>query len=386
MEHLPFTIPFDYPTLKVIWWLLLGILLGGFAVMDGFDMGAAANLWWLGRHEDERRLIINAFGPVWDGNQVWLILGAGAIFAAWPTVYATSFSGFYFAMLLVLLSLILRPVSIEFRSKLSKRWHRLAADIGLTMSGVVPPVVFGVAFGNLFQGVPFSFDDRMLSHYTGTFLELLNPFGLLCGVASFCMLAMHGAVYLVAKTRGPVQRRARTAVAVAGGGFVTLFLWAGQFVRGSDGYVMTSTVNYAGPANPLLKTVAVAPGAWLANYQAQPLLWVLPVLVVAGALLAMALVHTRKAPWAFAASGLSVLCTVATCGATLFPFILPSSTNPSQSLTVWDSSSSQLSLFFMLVAAVVFVPIVLFYTAWVFRVLRAPVTPEFVRDNADKLY
>ena len=212
----------DYPTLKIIWWLLIGVLLIGFAVMDGHDMGVATLLPFAGRDDEERRVIINTVGPHWDGNQVWFITGGGAIFAAWPLVYATAFSGFYWAMLLVLWALFLRPVGFDYRSKIDHPAWRSAWDWGLFVGGFVPPLVFGVAFGNLLQGVPFGFDERMLSTYTGSFWALFNPFALLCGLVSSAMVTFHGAVYLSHRTErwssggrtSPRRGRGRVAGAV----------------------------------------------------------------------------------------------------------------------------------------------------------------------------
>src|SRR5450759_5289486 len=188
-------IPVDYEILRVIWWLFLGVLLIGFAIMDGFALVA--------RTETERRVAINTIGPVWDGNQVWLITGGGAVFAAFPPVYAASFSGFYIAMFLVLASLILRPVGFEFRNKIKDRRWRTFWDYALFAGGFVPSLVFGVAFGNLLQGVPFRIDADMRVLYEGGGLfELLNPFGIMCGLVSVAMLTTHGAVYLTVKAEG----------------------------------------------------------------------------------------------------------------------------------------------------------------------------------------
>jgi hypothetical protein len=204
------TVPIDYEVLRLIWWLFLGVLLIGFAIMDGFDLGVAMLLPYVARQDVERRVTINAIGPVWEGNQVWLILGGGAVFAAWPPIYAASFSGFYIAMFLVLATLILRPVGFDFRNKIADARWRAFWDYALFAGGVVPSVVFGVAFGNLLQGVPFRIDSDLRIHYEGSGLfELLNPFGLLCGILSAAMLATHGAVYLALKTEGVVAQRAR---------------------------------------------------------------------------------------------------------------------------------------------------------------------------------
>ena len=382
------SIPLDYPTLRVIWWLLLGVLLIGFAVMDGFDLGTAMLLPFVARSDTERRVTINAIGPFWEGNQVWLILGGGAIFAAWPMVYAASFSGFYIAMFQVLASLILRPVGFDFRNKVADTPWRTFWDYALFAGGLVPSVVFGVAFGNLLQGVPFRIDgDLRVLYQGGGLFELLNPFGLLCGLVSAAMLATHGAVYLTMRTDGAVKARARAFVTWGGLATVVLFAVAGLWVwAGIDGYAITSAAAPAGPSNPLLKTVARTPGAWLANYTAYPWTIAAPVLGFAGPLLAMLFSRAGNRALAFIASALGIFGIIATAGVSMFPFLMPSDIAPGASLTVWDASSSRLTLFVMLVATVLLLPIVLVYTAIVFRAMRGVVTADLVEKNSHSLY
>ncbi len=193
----------DFATLRVIWWLLLGVLLIGFAVMDGFDLGVGILLPFVARTDGERRVAINSVGPVWEGNQVWLILGAGAIFAAWPAIYAVAFSGFYLAMFVVLCSLILRPVGFKYRSKLEGTRWRAFWDWMLFVGGFVPALIFGVAVGNALLGAPFVFDETLRMTYHGGFFDLLSPFALLSGLVSVAMLAMHGGTYLSHEDRRP---------------------------------------------------------------------------------------------------------------------------------------------------------------------------------------
>jgi cytochrome d ubiquinol oxidase subunit II len=375
----------DYEVLRIIWWGLLGILLMGFAVMDGFDLGVAITLPWLARTDMERRILINSIAPTWEGKQVWFILGGGAIFAAWPALYALSFSGFYFAMFLILLALILRPVGFKYRSKLtSPRW-RSAWDYALFIGGFVPSLVFGVAIGNVLQGVPFYFDADLRAFYTGTFFALLNPFALLCGLLSVSMLTMHGLAFINAKTEGHLQKRARHAGRFFSVLTIILFIAGGFWVYyGIDGYTLTSSVLHDGPSNPHYKTATLGVHAWMANYQQYPWMMLAPVFGVMGALLSMFFV--RRPAIAFVFTALSVLDIIATVGLSMFPFILPSSLDPSQSLLVWDSSSSQLTLMIMLVATVVFFPMVLLYTAWVYRVLRGKVTIKTIEANRDTAY
>lgn len=381
------TLPLDYETLRLVWWLFLGVLLIGFAVMDGFDLGVGTLLPVIARTDTERRVLINTIGPVWDGNQVWLILGGGAIFAAFPPIYAAAFSGFYVAMFLTLVALILRPVGFDFRNKLTDpRWRRVW-DTGLFLGGFVPALVFGVAFGNLLQGVPFRLDQDLRVFYEGGFLGLLNPLGLLAGVLSVAMLVMHGAAYLNVKTDGVLQARARKALTVGALVTVALFALAGLWVAsGVEGYVITSAVHGAGPSNPLLKTVERVPGGWLANYGAHPWTILAPLTGFGGALAALLLVRTRAELATFIATALSVAGIIATAGVSLFPFLMPSSLSPVSSLTAWDATSSHFTLFVMLVATVIFLPIILAYTSFVFRVLRGKVTAEYVEKNSAGLY
>ncbi len=376
----------DYETLRIIWWLLLGVLLIGFAIMDGFDLGIGILLPYAGRTDSERRVIINTIGPVWEGNQVWLILGAGAIFAAWPPVYAAAFSGFYVAMFLVLAALILRPVGFTFRSKVDDPRWRAFWDWGLFIGGFVPALIFGVAIGNVLQGVPFHFDDSLRSFYTGSFWGLLNPFALLVGLVSVAMLVMHGGTYLVIKTEAAIADRARWAATWSARTLLVLFAGAGVAVfHAVDGYVITSAVVEAGPSNPLGKTVVREAGAWLANYANHPWTVMAPALGFGGTLMTILLLRLRREMLAFVASGTAVFGIVATPGLAMFPFILPSSSDPRSSLTVWDASSSQLTLFIMLIAAVLFMPLILAYTGWVYRVLRGKVTIAQVEEN-DQAY
>lgn len=373
----------DYETLRLIWWVLLGVLLIGFAIMDGFDLGVGMLLPWVAKTDNERRVTINTVGPTWEGNQVWLILGGGAIFAAWPTLYAVSFSGFYLAMLVVLLALILRPVGFKYRSKLPHYYWRQMWDIMLFIGGFVPALIFGVAIGNILQGVPFYFDDELRSFYTGYFLELLNPFGLLCGVTSLAMLAMHGGAFLVVKTTGIIRYRAIIATRLAAVALIVLFAFAGILIATKiSGYHIVSAIAPEGPSNPLAKTVVVEIGGWLNNYKLYPWTLSAPILGFLGALLAIVLIG-RQSKLAFISSALSVFGVIATVGLSMFPIIFPSVSHPNHSLTVWDASSSEMTLFVMLLATLFFLPIVLLYTAWVYRVLRGKVTDESVKSNQD---
>jgi cytochrome bd ubiquinol oxidase subunit II len=372
----------DYETLRVIWWVLLGVLLIGFALTDGFDLGSGILLPFVARTDGQSRIVINAIGPVWEGNQVWLILGAGAIFAAWPLVYATAFSGFYLAMILALSALILRPVAIVYRSKTRWAAGRQLWDALLFLASLVAPLVFGVAMGNALEGAPFHLDATMRLTYSGHLLDLFNPFALLSGFISVAMVCMHGAAYLAAKTEESVAFRARIAGFAAAILLILSFAGAGYWIATMlPGYRIVGDLAHDAASNPLGKTVVREIGAWIANYRAMPWTVAAPTAGFLGAAVA-ALALTRGHDWvAFFASGLSVFGVVATAGVSMFPFILPSSLDPASSLTVWDASSSRATLFTMLVATAVFLPLILAYTAFIYRVLRGRVSEKDVESD-----
>jgi cytochrome bd ubiquinol oxidase subunit II len=373
---------FDYATLRVVWWLILGVLLIGFAITDGFDLGLGASFTYLGRTDAERRALLSSVEPVWEGNQVWFVLGGGAAFAAWPLLYATSFSGMYLAMFLLLVALILRPVGFAFRDKLTAVRWRTVWDSALTLGGGVPALLFGVAFANLFLGVPFHFDGMQRPVVTGGFFSLLHPFALLGGIISLSMLLLHGNAYAAMKVGEPMAARACVLGRIASATFLVAFLVAGFWVSSAlSGYQVTSVMDHAGPSDPMRKTVAMTAGAWLNNFHTWPWLWAAPACAILGAVAAHVLLRRRRGGAAFVASIVVQGGTILTGGLALFPFLMPSSTFPNQSLTVWDASSSAKTLLIMLGGVIVFLPIILAYTGWVFRVLRGRVTLENMHET-----
>jgi len=378
---------FDYTTLKLIWWLFIGVLLIGFAVMDGFDMGVASWLPFLGKTDDERRVIINTIGPTWEGNQTWLVTAGGAIFAAWPLVYAAAFSGLYIALLLVLFALFFRPVGFDYRSKLADTRWRNAWDWALFAGGTVPALVFGVAFGNLFIGLPFHYDESLRSFYTGSFFGLLNPFALLCGAVSLSMLMMHGAIYLQLRTDGAVQKRAQKAALITGIVCAVAFALAGIWIAyGIDGYLITSTQDTNTALNPLAKTVEKSAGAWLSNYHAYPWMILAPTAGFAGIALSLLNARFKNERSAFLFSSIAIAGIILTAGFSMFPFIMPSSTDPVSSLTIWDAVSSKKTLGIMFEVTIIFLPLIMLYTAWVYRVLRGKITVQSIKDNTHTAY
>ncbi len=380
-------LPLDYDTLRIVWWGLLGIILIGFAVTDGFDMGVGALLPFVARTDAERRITINTIGPVWEGNQVWLVLGGGAIFAAFPLVYAVSFSGFYLAMFATLFALILRPVAFKYRSKRDDPRWRAMWDWALFIGGFVPALIFGVAVGNALQGVPFRFDETLRMTYEGNFWGLLNPFALLCGLTSVSMLVVHGAAWLGLKADDPVRARARGIGMIAALLSLLLFALGGVWILQSGmGYAINGAIEPNTPANPHLYGVTLQAGGWLANYTTYPWMIAAPALGLFGALVAFFGLWLRSEPLAFTGSSLSTAGIIASVGASMYPFILPSSLDPGSSLTAWSASSSHLTLFIMLIVTVVFLPIVLAYTAWAFKVMWGRVSADDINRDPHAVY
>ncbi|MFG1431939.1 cytochrome d ubiquinol oxidase subunit II [Xanthobacter sp. V2C-8] len=374
-----------YAILKVIWWVLLGVLLTGIGVMVGMDMGVGTILRYVGRTDAERRVALNIVGPHWDGNQVWFILGGGAIFAAWPLVYATAFSGFYIVMLVLLWSMIVRPLGFEYRSKMpTERW-RGAWDATLFISGFVPMLVFGAAVGNVLQGVPFHFDWRLTSYYTGSFISLFNPFAILCGLMSVALAVYMGGACLASGAADPVSARARRAALASGIAALVIFTIAGVWFSGMSGYQLV-----AGPApevaqTPLHQQVAYVPGAALANYAQHPALWAFPALAYVGLILGLLALAARRPLVGWWLGVLVWIGVMGTVGAAMFPFLMPSITNPSHSLSIWNSGSSLRTLSWMLGFTLLFMPLIVWYTSWAFWVMRGKIDPKQIEASEHAL-
>lgn len=377
----------DYETLKLVWWLLIGVLLIGFVLTDGFDMGVGTLLPFVGRSDEERRVMLNTVGPHWEGNQVWLVTAGGALFAAWPLVYAMAFSGFYLAMMLTLFALFLRPVGFDYRSKIDNTKWRRSWDWGLFVGSAVPPIIFGVAFGNLLQGVPFHFDEFMRPYYTGSFWQLLNPFALLAGVISLLMVIMHGAVWLQARTVDSLEWRCSRVAMVSSIALLILFALAGIWVaKGLDGYIIMLMPDAGSSFTPEMKQVMTQSGAWMQNYDLYPwMMWAptIALLAMAGVFLAS---RAGKSALAFISSSLALTGVILTAGFSMFPFVMPSSTDVNSSLTLWDATSSELTLKIMFWVAVIFVPIILLYSFWTYRKMWRRLDLHFIRDNQHSTY
>ena len=370
---------FDYETLKLIWWVLISVLLIGFVVTDGFDMGVGTLLPIIGKSDDERRMMINTIAPHWEGNQVWLVLAAGAIFAAWPAVYATAFSGFYVAMMLTLFALFFRPVGFDYRSKIDDPRWRNGWDWGIFIGSTVPPIIFGVAFGNILQGVPFVLDEFLRASYHGSFFALLNPFALLVGVFSLCLFVLQGSTWLQMKTEGELYARSRMVTIIVAPIAVLFFAVAGLWIaNGIDGFVITSVVDTNGVSNPLLKSAEIQAGAWLNNYSDYPITMLAPAIGLLFPLLALLMSLFKRSGLAFVASSFTQVGVLLTCGVSMFPFILPSSIAPNASFTVWDAVSSEVTLNVMTVAAAIFLPLILLYTSFAYIKMFGRVGKEYL--------
>lgn len=333
--------------LNTIWFLLIGILIIGYAILDGFDLGVGV-IQLFTKDEKERRININSIGPVWDGNEVWLLTGGGALFAAFPIVYATVFSGFYLAFMLLLLFLIFRAVSFEFRKfsetpDAKKRW-----DLAFALGSTVPALLYGVAIGNIMKGLPIEIaDGKIVSHIT--FLGLLNPYALLIGLTGFSMFVMHGAIYLTIKTEGKHQER--------------MIKWAnGWWIAFVSLYVISTIV-----------TLFVAPYLFQ-GIMKNPLFWILFIILLGSITYIPVGIKARKFGWAFLSSSVSIASVIGLFALSLYPRLVPSNIDLEKfSLTIYNACSSEYTLKTMFIIALIGVPIVLAYTIYIYRVFKGKI-------------
>ncbi len=377
---------FDYETLRIIWWGFLAIILIGFSITGGGDLGVGVLLLCLGKSDNERRIVINAIGANWEGNQVWLIVAGAAIFAAWPLAYAVSFFCFYFVLLLTLFALFLRPLGFDYRSKLpDKRW-RENWDRALFVGALVPSIVFGVAFGNLFLGIEFNLDNSLRISYEGSTISYFHPFAMSMGIFSLTLFVMQGSTYLQLKTVGDIYVRSKKCLIWSASIGLVLFGLCGYWLSQIDGYHISSVVMENAPSNPLSKTVKKASGLWLDNYGHFSTLWCIPVSFCLFTLLTMLLSWLNRPGSALICSSVAMAAAVLTVISSLFPFIIPSSLNPDVSLTVWDASSSATTLNLLFWLTIFFLPIIVAYTSWIFKVMRGKVTVEDIEKNKYSVY
>lgn len=329
--------------LNIIWFLLVGVLIIGYAILDGFDLGAGV-LSLFTKRDHDRRIIMNAIGPVWDGNEVWLLTGGGALFAAFPKVYATVFSSFYLALMLVLFALIARAVSFEFRGKVAAPAWKAAWDKAFGFGSLLPALLFGVAVGNILRGIPLNTEGV----FTGTFLGLLNPYSLLIGVLSLVLFTMHGAIYLTMKTDGELQASMEGWISRTWMAFVVLYVAATVASMGAAGYLFDGAMH-------------------------NPLWWMLFLPVLAAIVYIPIAVKAKKFGWAFVSSSLTIAGAIGLAFIGMFPRLVPSSLDLENSLTIYNASSTQLTQWVMFVIALIGVPLVLIYTIWIYRIFKGKV-------------
>ncbi|HBA72943.1 MAG TPA: cytochrome d ubiquinol oxidase subunit II [Geobacter sp.] len=348
----------DVSIFQIIWFVLWGVLWAVYFMLDGFVLGTGFLAGILAKNDTEKRVLINTVGPVWDGNEVWLITAGGATFAAFPTTYALMFSNLYSALVLLLFALIVRGVSFEFRSKLDSTVWRKSWDLAIIVSSFLPALLFGVAFGNIFKGIPMKNDFATLSFsYDGTLIGLLNPYGLVTGVLFVLLFAVHGALYAAIKTTGDLSSRSAD---------MANKLWLPLLV------VAVAFLGYTYPATRLFD-----------NYLKVPVLLIIPLIAVVSLLLVKVFAVKGALHKSFLFSCLTILFVVFTGVAGLFPNLIPSNLDPASNLTIFNSSSSLLTLKIMTVVAAICVPTVICYKIWVYRIFRERVTEKDVLENTE---
>jgi cytochrome d ubiquinol oxidase subunit II len=379
---------FDYETIRLIWWVLIGVVAIAFALTEGFDFGIGTLLPFIGKTDIERRVIINTVGATWEGNQVWLVLLGGAIFAIWPAVYATLFSGLYIAMILVLFALFVRPAGFDYRSNIEDQRWRDTWDWCLFIGGTLPPILLGVLIGNLLIGLPFHLDQDLRPMYDGSFWGLLNPFALLCGVIGLLLTTFHGALFLKWRTRGEIKDRARQAIAVLGPVLMIVVALAVIWLNlGIERPEITTMAGRAAPSNPLNKMVTAHGPGWFSHFLKNPWMFGAPIVAFAGLLMAWLLGKGSASDRdAFLFSSLGIVGALLTVGFGLFPFLLISTTDPNSSLTLWDASSSHKTLLISFWITLIFLPIVLLYTRWVYKIIWGSITEKTILQDSHTLY
>lgn len=380
---------FEYEFLKIAWWLIIGGVLMVYAATAGFDAGVTLYMPFL-RDETDRRVVLNTSAPTWDGNLTWIVFAGGGLFVVWPSVYSTAFSGLYAAMLCILFSTFLRPPGYEYRNKIDSHVWRRTWDWALFFSGIIPVFVFGVALGNCFLGFPFYFDPHTFrEYYTGNFGQLLSPYGLLSGCVSVLMVLMHGSVYLQRRTEGHLRKLAWKVHVTSAILLLIGFTTAGLMLMHSIiGYKLISSA--AIPTDqPLNNVVQSGIGFWIQTYAQYPWKYLAPIAAYAGIIESLWAAYYGWHTTAFWASCFAIGGIVGTGGATLFPFLMPSSTHPNQSLTVWNATSSQYALNIMLYVGVFLLIIILGYKIFAYSTIwskKPTLTADDIHKNEHTFY
>jgi cytochrome bd ubiquinol oxidase subunit II len=371
---------FDYITLKIIWWLIFGVIVVAFFVTAGMDIGVNFLLPIVGKSDYDRRLIINSTGPTWEGNQVWLILFVAGLLAIWPTLYATLLYSMYFLCLILVFTLILRPPGIDYRNKINSHTWRITWDICLFIGAIAVALAIAILVAYLFTGLPYYFDNDMRPIYQGSFYKLISPLSLLCFIVVLSWLSLHGALFLQYKLQDIPAQRSKKVVQIAGWTFLAAFIVTGVYV---GFWIPAYKIDFIPELNseflPTAKIVSLLETGWCYNFTQNYWLWILPVLVLLATRVAMRLSKFGKPVTALFVNAIGMLALVFTVAAAIFPFLLLSQVNLNHSLTIWDAAASKNTLWYSLLAVVVLLPIVLLYTTWVYRVMRGKV--KIYRDS-----
>ncbi len=363
----------DYHTLQYIWWIIMLVLIIGFSITDGFDMGVAVLLPFIAKTDIERRVVINTVGATWEGNQVWLITALAALFAAFPQVYAVSFSTLYIALMLTLFCLFLRPVGFDYRSKLSNPKWRKYWDIALFAGGFFPCIIFGIAVGNIFLGLPFYFDKWQMIYNTASFTKLFHPFALLTSLIGLSLFCLHGATWLNVKTSGIIQSRAKKFAKFFAAFFIILWIIGGFSLKFIHGFSIDQNA-----------VITLKTNAWLNNFIQYPKLYFICLSGIFCVGLNI-LLQNKFAKLSWILSCLTIIIFFVNTAIALFPFMLPSSANLQQSLTAFNASSSHKTLFSMLIAVIIFMPLIITYTAWVYNVLKGKIEEKDIEETQENL-
>lgn len=356
----------DYETLKLLCWALLVLAVIGFMVCDGITLGIAMLLPLIGKTEADRQNLIASIAPTSLGQQAWLVAAIALLFAAWPIAYAVFFSSFQAVLFLMLLTWLARPLAWYFRSANENPSWIQNWDKALVVSGLVPSIMLGIICGNLLKGVPFHLDSDMRIFFLGDFWALLNPFALLVAATTVSLLLMYGAAYLQLKHSAEIYRLSKSMIFKSGAAFLILFALTGLWITRLEGYHVTSEIIPNGVANPLAKFVKRSEGLWLDNFEHEPGLWAIPVLVFIGGGATLILSKMNRQVWSFIASSVTVGMSVLTAAISIFPFLLPSNRSLNSSLTIWDASASQNTLGVAMWVAAIALPLLAIASRWAF--------------------
>ncbi len=386
---------FDYPVLQLIWWVLVGAVLIIYATTAGFDFGVTMMMPFMNRHEKfsdndtERRLILNTIAPTWDGNQTWLVFAGGALFVIWPSVYGAVFSGLYFLMFTILWAFFLRPPGFDYREKLPSETWRKTWDWALLISAILPIFSFGLIIGNLFLGLPIMYDPITLrSFYLGHFFGLFHPFAVVCGITAVFMCLMHGSAYLNRRTESDLKQFFQSLQSKFTLLFLVMMTIAGLMLTHIPGYILLAM-----PAQPTLdplhNVVAIGPGLWWQSIIASPLKALAVVFVYLFAILSLSTLRLGRGTLSFWLSGATIAFTIILFGTGLFPFIVPSSISPAESLTLWNATSAPYTLMGMFYISLVFLVIIFIYKFWGFHMIwrdKKTLNTEDVNENSHHFY